>query len=71
MLRPELVTIVLSALKEIKVPFLFAYASPFAQVPPELLKEIDESADGLAVKFAPQWAIINHAATGFFIVCPV
>ena len=70
MLRPQLVTYVLSALMEKKVPFVFSYASPFAQVPPELLKDIEEYGDGLAVKFAPQWTIINHPAAGYFIVRP-
>ncbi|ODN77735.1 hypothetical protein L202_04876 [Cryptococcus amylolentus CBS 6039] len=67
LLRPELIRYILQTLQESGIPFVFAYASGVAPVPPELIEEFVGLEDACLVKFAPQWAVLKHAATGFFI----
>ncbi|WVW85290.1 hypothetical protein I302_107328 [Kwoniella bestiolae CBS 10118] len=66
-LRPELIKYILESLKESGFPFLFAHASGIAQVPQELLDEFKDDEDCCVVKFAPQWDVVNHEATGYFL----
>ncbi|ODO07549.1 hypothetical protein L198_01128 [Cryptococcus wingfieldii CBS 7118] len=65
--RPELIRYILSTLQETGVPFVFAYASGIAPVPIELIEEFAGLEDACFVKFAPQWAVLKHPATGFFL----
>ncbi|WVQ81833.1 hypothetical protein IAT38_003960 [Cryptococcus sp. DSM 104549] len=65
--RPELVTYILQSLRDAGVPFVFAYASGLAQVPEGLLEEFAGIEDACLVKFAPQWGVLNHEATGWFV----
>jgi UDP:flavonoid glycosyltransferase YjiC (YdhE family) len=48
-------------------PFLWSHASPFAKVPEELAARIAESRNGFHAAWAPQRAVLKHAATGWFI----
>ncbi|KAL7422604.1 hypothetical protein Q5752_003252 [Cryptotrichosporon argae] len=65
--RPELVTWLIESLVEARMPFLFAHATTLAPADPALLAKIDAHADGCQVKFAPQWAVLEHDAVGFFL----
>ncbi|OCF57763.1 hypothetical protein L486_05228 [Kwoniella mangroviensis CBS 10435] len=38
-----------------------------AQVPQELLDELKDDENCCVVKFAPQWEVVNHEATGYFL----
>jgi hypothetical protein len=58
----------LEAIIESPLPFLFAYASDQGAPDPDLLKRIEGCGKGCAVKFAPQWAVLDHPATGYFLV---
>nr|XP_019006455.1 uncharacterized protein I203_00043 [Kwoniella mangroviensis CBS 8507]OCF69916.1 hypothetical protein I203_00043 [Kwoniella mangroviensis CBS 8507] len=66
-LRPELIKYILESLQESGFPFVFAHASGIAQVPPELLDELKDDENCCVVKFAPQWDVVNHKATGYFL----
>ncbi|ODO12032.1 hypothetical protein I350_00816 [Cryptococcus amylolentus CBS 6273] len=65
--RPELIRYILKTLQETGVPFVFAYASGIVPVPAELIEEFAGLEDACFVKFAPQWAVLKHPATGFFL----
>jgi UDP:flavonoid glycosyltransferase YjiC (YdhE family) len=65
--RPELVEYLLASLIENKVPFVFAYASELFNPPQSLLDLIEPYDDGESVKFAPQWQVLEHPATQFFL----
>ncbi|WVQ68570.1 uncharacterized protein L199_006779 [Kwoniella botswanensis] len=66
-LRPELIKYILESLKESGFPFVFAHASGIVQVPQELLDELKDDENCCAVKCAPQWDVVNHDATGYFL----
>ncbi|KAK4690044.1 hypothetical protein P7C73_g46, partial [Tremellales sp. Uapishka_1] len=66
-LRPELVNYLIVTLLENDVPFLFAHASSVAVIPDELAKAIEAAPNGCKVRFAPQWAVLEHPAVGFFL----
>jgi UDP:flavonoid glycosyltransferase YjiC (YdhE family) len=65
--RPELVEYLLASLIENKVPFVFAHASELFNPPRSLLDLIEPYEDGESVKFAPQWQVLEHPATQFFL----
>ncbi|WWC63664.1 uncharacterized protein I303_106269 [Kwoniella dejecticola CBS 10117] len=65
--RPELIRYILQSLKESGFPFIFAYASQMASLPEDLQKELNDDEDSCVVKFAPQWDVVNHEATGYFL----
>ncbi|WVQ84178.1 hypothetical protein IAT38_006325 [Cryptococcus sp. DSM 104549] len=67
LLRLELVQFILRSLRDAGVPFVFAYASGLAQVPEGLVEEFEGGEDYCLVKFAPQWGVLSHEATGFFV----
>ncbi|KIK62564.1 glycosyltransferase family 1 protein [Collybiopsis luxurians FD-317 M1] len=48
-------------------PFLFAHASPLAQLSDELLTMIKQSGIGMETAWSPQETILQHEATGWFI----
>lgn len=50
------------------MPFLFAYASDLAQIPDDFKATIAGWEDAEIVKFAPQWQVLDHDATGYFLV---
>ncbi|WVQ74616.1 hypothetical protein IAR50_004217 [Cryptococcus sp. DSM 104548] len=65
--RPEIVTYLLQTLRETDTPFIFAYTSGLKPPPPELLEPFKGLEDVCLVKFAPQWQVLNHEATSFFV----
>ncbi len=67
--RPILVNYLLDSLRESGFPFVFAYSSMWANLSKDLVDKINSYEDSLAVKFAPQWAALDHPATGYFVVC--
>lgn len=70
MLRPELVTYLLDSLYENQIPFVFSYPSRFASLTKEYADQVNSQEDCCIVKFAPQWAALEHPATGYFVVFP-
>jgi hypothetical protein len=66
--RPELVTYLLESLQEARAPFVLAFSSPFAQLPPPIVGMLDSQEDACISKLAPQWAVLDHPSTGFFMV---
>lgn len=38
-------------------------------VDPVILAKIKAYEDSIEVQFAPQWAVLEHPATGYFVVC--
>ncbi len=69
-LKPELVPWLLESLHENHIPFLFSHASPFAQLPQNFIEKIEAQEDSCIIKFAPQLAVLQHPATGCFVVSP-
>ncbi|TYJ51192.1 hypothetical protein B9479_008252 [Cryptococcus floricola] len=65
--RPELIRYILKTLQGTGVPFVFAYAYGIVPVPNEVIEEFAGLEDACFVKFAPQWAVLKHQATGFFL----
>jgi UDP:flavonoid glycosyltransferase YjiC (YdhE family) len=65
--RPELVEYLLASLIENKVPFVFAHATELFNPPQSLIDMIEPYEDGESVKFAPQWQVLEHPATQFFL----
>jgi UDP:flavonoid glycosyltransferase YjiC (YdhE family) len=65
--RPELVQYLLTSLIQNSVPFLFAYATEMFAPPQYLIELVDNYEDGESVKFAPQWQVLEHPATSFFV----
>ncbi|ODN77713.1 hypothetical protein L202_04856 [Cryptococcus amylolentus CBS 6039] len=67
LLRPELIRYIVHTLRQANTPFVFAYASGIGPVPEDLLRECEGIENGCLVRFGPQWAVLNHEATSFFI----
>ncbi|GJE92137.1 glycosyltransferase family 1 protein [Phanerochaete sordida] len=65
--QPEKVWTFLDVLLDKKIPFIMAHASPFCQVPDETMAKVKASGTGLFVPWAPQQAILEHSATGWFV----
>ncbi|KZT56669.1 glycosyltransferase family 1 protein [Calocera cornea HHB12733] len=64
--RPDLVQILLERLLALErpMPFIFTTASPLAMLSEEMIVKVKESGRGLFVPWAPQQAILAHAALG-------
>ncbi|KAI5120745.1 hypothetical protein M0805_007819 [Coniferiporia weirii] len=65
--EPEKVWAALNVLIELKVPFLFSLASPFAIMPDDIKNKIESSGIGYTSKWLPQTEILSHRACGWFI----
>ncbi|GJE92136.1 glycosyltransferase family 1 protein [Phanerochaete sordida] len=65
--KPEHVWIFLDILMERNLPFIMARASPFSVIPEEVTAKIKASGIGLVAPWAPQQAILEHPATGWFV----
>ncbi|EJC97777.1 UDP-Glycosyltransferase/glycogen phosphorylase [Fomitiporia mediterranea MF3/22] len=65
--EPDKIWVVLDAMIEEGVPFLFAHASPFATIPDEVKEKIKASGLGYSSNWLPQQAILDHQACGWFI----
>ncbi|KAK7042088.1 glycosyltransferase family 1 protein [Favolaschia claudopus] len=57
----------INVLLEKQFPFIICYPSPSAHIPDQLLRSIETSGIGLAVRWAPQQYILSHPATGWFL----
>ncbi|WVR09336.1 hypothetical protein IAU60_006402 [Kwoniella sp. DSM 27419] len=65
--RPELVRFILNSLKEAGAPFIFAFASDVVPPPLDLIEEFKDDETNCMVRFAPQWDVLQHPATGYFL----
>lgn len=65
--RPELAQWLVESLTESGVPFIFAYATDMLPVRDDLIEYVRSNPMAYAIKFAPQWQILEHPATRFFI----
>ncbi|GJE88822.1 glycosyltransferase family 1 protein [Phanerochaete sordida] len=65
--QPEQVWTFLDVLIEKQIPFIMAHASKLAQVPDAVKAKISAAGTGLLVPWAPQQAILEHPATGWFV----
>ncbi|WVQ79781.1 hypothetical protein IAT38_001881 [Cryptococcus sp. DSM 104549] len=66
-LRPEIVIYLLQTLRQAGIPILFALPAGLAFVPQTVTQELEGMEECCYVEFAPQWAVLDHAATGFFV----
>ncbi|KDR66298.1 hypothetical protein GALMADRAFT_1162382 [Galerina marginata CBS 339.88] len=54
-------------LLENKIPFIFAIASPQADLPTELIEKVSASEIAMLSKWCPQQMILSHPVTGWFL----
>ncbi|KAL0569933.1 hypothetical protein V5O48_012025 [Marasmius crinis-equi] len=64
---PSKVYAAVEELIQARTPFLFAHASPLGSIPDDLKTKIHASGIGKEVGWAPQNAVLQHPATGWFI----
>ncbi|KAI5117590.1 hypothetical protein M0805_004042 [Coniferiporia weirii] len=65
--EPEKIWTFLDVLLELKIPVVFAHASPIAVIPEEFIKKLDESGLVYHSTWLPQQMILQHKATGWFV----
>ncbi|KAI5116763.1 hypothetical protein M0805_004980 [Coniferiporia weirii] len=65
--EPEKIWTFLDVLLELKIPVIFAHASPIAVIPEEFIKKFDESGLVYHSTWLPQQMILRHKATGWFV----
>ncbi|WVQ95242.1 hypothetical protein IAU59_002337 [Kwoniella sp. CBS 9459] len=65
--RPELFRYLLESLRDTGHPFVCTYASDIAPPPLESIEEFKDVEDACMVRFAPQWDVLLHPATGAFL----
>lgn len=65
--QPDMVWTFLDVLMDRNIPFIMAQASPFCQFPEEVAAKVKASGIGLITPWAPQQAILEHPATGWFL----
>lgn len=65
--QPDMAWTVLDVLLDRKIPFIMAHASPLCQVPEEVKLRVKTSGTGLVTPWAPQQAILEHPAIGWFL----
>ncbi|KAF5311787.1 hypothetical protein D9619_003781 [Psilocybe cf. subviscida] len=58
---------VIDCMIEKKLPFIFCYAFPFAELPESLIAKVNASGLGYLSKWAPQQYILTHPATGWYL----
>ena len=72
LLRPDLITHLIETLLDLSeeeaIPFVFALASPVATIDDALRERVKASGRGMLPSFAPQYEILIHPATGWFLV---
>ncbi|KAL0572328.1 hypothetical protein V5O48_009632 [Marasmius crinis-equi] len=64
---PSRIYAVIEELIQTRTPFLFAHASLLGNIPDDLKAKIHASGVGKEVGWAPQNAVLQHPATGWFI----
>ncbi|KAL5530853.1 hypothetical protein ACEPAF_7111 [Sanghuangporus sanghuang] len=65
--EPDKIWVAIDAFIERGIPFVYAHASPFAEIPEEVKKRISASGLGYTSKWLPQIAILEHKACGWFV----
>ncbi|OCF35788.1 hypothetical protein I316_02280 [Kwoniella heveanensis BCC8398] len=65
--RPDLLRFLLESLRDSGYPFICTYASDIVPPPLELIEEIKDLEEACMVRFAPQWDVLQHPATGAFL----
>ncbi|KAI5116762.1 hypothetical protein M0805_004979 [Coniferiporia weirii] len=65
--EPEKIWTFFDVLLELKIPVIFAHASPIAVIPDEFIKKLDESGLVYHSTWLPQQVILRHKATGWFV----
>ncbi|KAI5117596.1 hypothetical protein M0805_004047 [Coniferiporia weirii] len=65
--EPEKIWTFLDVLLELKIPVIFAHASPIAFIPEEVIKKFDESGLVYHSAWLPQQMILRHKATAWFV----
>ncbi|KAJ3554961.1 hypothetical protein NM688_g2831 [Phlebia brevispora] len=65
--EPEKIWAFTDVLIERKIPFIFSYASPFAQVPNDVREKVKKAGTGLFFPWSPQEYILSHPVTGWFV----
>ncbi|GJE92127.1 glycosyltransferase family 1 protein [Phanerochaete sordida] len=65
--NPDRIWAFLDVLIEQNIPFIMAHASPFCALPDEIAAKVKASGIGLITPWAPQQAILEHPATGWFV----
>ncbi|KAF5311788.1 hypothetical protein D9619_003782 [Psilocybe cf. subviscida] len=58
---------VIECMIEKKLPFIFCYAFPAAELPEALIAKVEASGLGYLSKWAPQQYILTHPATGWYL----
>lgn len=69
--RPEMISTIIKTLISISppLPFVFAKASPKSIFPEELYQLVNDSGRGILSDWVPQVRVLQHPATGIFMVC--
>ncbi|GJE92128.1 glycosyltransferase family 1 protein [Phanerochaete sordida] len=65
--KPEQVWTFLDVLIERNTPFVLSQSSPFSTLPEEVATKVRASGLGLITPWAPQQAILEHPAAGWFV----
>ncbi|KAF7789271.1 hypothetical protein EIP86_000212 [Pleurotus ostreatoroseus] len=65
--EPDKVWAFLDAIMERKLPFIFAHASPFAEVPEAVKEKVKRYGLGLLSPWSPQQYILTHPVVGWFV----
>ena len=68
--RPRLVELILESLLGLEDPLPFIFVKGSNAMPDGLEHRVNTSGRGLIVDWAPQIRVLNHAATGIFLVNP-
>ncbi|KAF9257211.1 UDP-Glycosyltransferase/glycogen phosphorylase [Marasmius fiardii PR-910] len=55
------------ALLKFQIPFIFAIASPYQDIPPDLIKKAVDSGLAMFPKWTPQQMILSHPVTGWVV----
>ena len=66
--RPRLVDLIINSLLEIEPPLPFVFVKGSNDLPHGLGENMETSARGLVVDWAPQMRVLKHVATGMFLV---
>ena len=70
--RIEMITNIIDSLLTIEPPLPFVFKLPTKDngVPDSLVKKVEESGRGIFTDWAPQVKVLQHEATGMFLVGP-
>ena len=68
--RPEIIDYIIKSLLALvdPLPFVFTLPAKEAHIEPELVKQVEQSGRGIFTNWAPQVKVLQHEATGMFLV---